>query len=315
MESKKNQASIAVVVLAVHRFEKLKNTIQSLRNQTRPLDEIIVVFQGTDEKILQWLEQQEDVTLQAQENLGSAGGFSTGMQLAIDKGHDWVWVTDDDAFPEKSTLNKLVSSKYFDDTETGFLTCVVVDVDKKTYMSPVPDDANKWYRKVLEEKCVPILSSAWPGCLVSVKAIKEFGLPIAEYFFYDEDVEFTTRIARNKPSYCVVDAVMHHHQEPSSNLWLSPARYKPYVRNKFATIRLSDDSSWKKLAKQLVWMAKITFSVAAGKKPVGTLIPMVKGFLFFRPKVRFPSAAKKISFLFYLNPFVYNELNGYLAIF
>ncbi len=295
MDQKENNASIAVVVLAMHRYKKLKNTIESLRNQTRPLDEIIVVFQGDDKKIKHWLEAQQDITLKIQDNVGSAGGFSAGMQMAITHGHDWVWVTDDDAFPEKNTLQTLVSTKYFDDEATGLLSCVVVDINKKTYMSPIPDDANKWYGSVLEEKCLPILSAAWPGCLVSTKAIQAHGLPIEEYFFYDEDVEFTTRIARNMASYCVIDAVMHHHQEPSSNLWLSPERYKRYVRNKFATIRLSDDSIAKKIGKQFVWMVKIIMCVLTGKKPLGVLFPMIHGFLFFWPKIRYPKTKKQIS--------------------
>lgn len=288
-EGSNKRQSVAAVVLTMKRYEKLKITIESLRNQTRTLDEIIVVFQGTNKKIKDWLEQQEDITLHIQGNLGSAGGFSTGMQLAIDNGHDWVWVTDDDAFPELDALQNMVSSKHFDDDETGLLTCVVVDADGRTYMSPVPDDANKWYGSVLEDKCLPITSSAWPGCLIATKAIKAFGLPVKEYFFYDEDVEFTTRIARQRPSFCVINAVFNHHQEPSSNLWQSPERYKPYVRNKFSTIRLSGDPGWKKLAKQFAWIMKISGSVFIGEKPIGALVPLVTGFFFFRPKIQYPN--------------------------
>jgi rhamnopyranosyl-N-acetylglucosaminyl-diphospho-decaprenol beta-1,3/1,4-galactofuranosyltransferase len=291
-ETVKNK-SIAVVVLTMHRFKKLKHTIQCLREQTRKLDEIIVVYQGAGEEIKSWLEQQADITLHVQENLGSAGGFSTGMQLAVDKGHDWVWITDDDAFPEVKTLEHLVSCKHFDDEATGFLTCVVVDAEGQTYMSPVPDDANRWYGDVLEEKCLPVISSAWPGCLVSVNAIKQCGLPIAEYFFYDEDVEFTSRVARSKPSFCVIEAVMHHHQEPASDLWQSPVRYKHFVRNKFSTIRLSDDSAVKKLAKQLLWAIKVIAGVFVGKRPVGALQPLVSGLFFFRPKIKYPNERLK----------------------
>lgn len=291
MDQKINKASIAVVVLAMQRYKKLVNTIARLRSQTRALDEIIVVFQGDDKKIRNWLEAQDDLTLKIQENIGSAGGFSTGMQTAIANGHDWIWITDDDAFPEHDTLQKLVSTKYFDNEKTGLLSCVIVDVDKAVYMSPVPDDANKWYGTVLDEKCLPILSSAWPGCLVSAKAIQAYGLPIEEYFFYDEDIEFTSRIARNKPSYCVIDAVMHHHQEPTSNLWQSPERYKHFVRNKFATIRLSDESVAKKIARQFIWIFKLMLSVLTGKRPIGVLVPMIHGFLFFWPKIRYPEAA------------------------
>lgn len=284
-----NKKSIAVVVLTMHRFEKLKHTIQRLREQTRKLDEIIVVYQGDGEEIKSWLVQQEDITLHVQENLGSAGGFSKGMQLALDKGHDWVWITDDDAFPEENTLEQLVSCKHFNDEATGFLTCVVVDVEGDTYMSPLPDDANKWYSDVLADKCLPVISSAWPGCLVSANAIKQCGLPIAEYFFYDEDVEFTARVARNKPSFCVIDAVMHHHQAPSSDLWQSSSRYKRFVRNRFSTIRMSSDSMGKKLAKQLLWTLNIVGGVIVGKIPVGALLPLVTGMFFFYPKIKYPT--------------------------
>lgn len=288
MTEEANNKSIAVVVLTMHRFEKLKHTIQRLREQTRKLDEIIVVYQGSGDEIRSWLEQQEDITLHVQENLGSAGGFSTGMQLAIDKRHDWVWITDDDAFPEENTLEQLVSCKHFNDKATGFLTCVVVDAEGKTYMSPLPDDANKWYSDVLTDKCLPVISSAWPGCLVSVNAIKQCGLPIAEYFFYDEDVEFTSRVARCKPSFCVIEAVMHHHQEPSSNMWQSSARYKRFVRNRFSTIRMSGEPIAKKLAKQLLWALKIVAGVVVGKIPIGALLPLVTGMFFFYPKIKYP---------------------------
>lgn len=289
MSDHNKKTSIAAVVLTVHRKQQLKIVIDSLRNQTRKPDQIIVVFQGKSEAIEDWLTRQDDINLHVQENLGSAGGFATGMQLAINEGHDWVWVTDDDAFPEPNALEELTTCKYFNAPDTGMLTTAIIDAEGKTYMSPVPDDDhNQWYGSVLEEKCLPIKSAAWPGCLISTAAIKELGLPISDYFFYDEDIEFTTRIARRKPCYCVISAIVNHHQSPAASLWLSKERYSRFVRNRFATIRLSDDPVLKKIAKQYLWLLKIGGGIVVGKIPVGALAPLIKGWLFFRPKITYP---------------------------
>jgi len=44
------------------------------------------------------------------ENIGSAGGFGEGLKLAYEKGHDWIWVMDDDAVPMADALEKLARS-------------------------------------------------------------------------------------------------------------------------------------------------------------------------------------------------------------
>jgi GT2 family glycosyltransferase len=283
------KASIAAVILTMHRLDQLKIAIDSLRNQTRKIDEIIVVLQGDNSDLLSWLKQQPDIVLHHQENKGSAGGFAKGMEIAIQRNHDWVWITDDDAFPELNTLETLTSCQYFNDITTGFLSPIIVDINKNVYMSPVPKDQNLWYKTVLSDKCIPIKSAAWPGCLVSSKSIINLGLPIAEYFFYDEDIEFTQRVASKLNSYCVIDAVFNHHQAPSANLWKSKKRYPYYVRNRIATIRLTDESHSKKLLGQFKWSAEILLGIIKGKIPPAAVISLINGLLFFKPKILFPS--------------------------
>ncbi len=288
---KKNEGthqSVAVVVLAFSKAELLKQLVDSLRTQTRKPDEIIVVFQGSDARILNWLKEQQDLTLHAQENLGSAGGFSTGIQLAIAKGHRWTWIVDDDAVPAADALQRMVESPHFDWNSTGFLSSRIVDPAGRTYMSPTPKDANLWYGTVLTEHCVPVMKATWLGMLVSTSAVIECGLPIKEYFLWDEDIEFTSRIAHARPSYCVIDSVIVHYQKDQFDPF-SPGdkiKHLHFVRNRVATIRLSQGTFVKRWARILLWVAKVVGDVFKRKAPVESIFWVLNGVFMFRPRIQ-----------------------------
>lgn len=290
VELSENNESVAAVVVSFSREEDIKKVIHNLKNQTRKPDEIIVIFQGTNPRILEWLNQQSGIIVHQQGNLGSAGGFSTGFKMAIAKGHHWTWMLDDDAVPELNALEEMTSCKYFDSTQTGFLSSVVVKPDGQVYMSPVPDEANKWYGSVLQDGCVPVIVSSWIGCLVSSKSILDFGLPMEEFFTYDEDVELTSRIARSRACYCVIRSIIVHYQNPNANPFTSKVdmlKHGYYVRNHFATIRLSDKTYIKKVVRIWLWFFKNASEIITGKVPLKTIVPLFSGLLFFRPKIKY----------------------------
>ncbi len=87
---------IAAVVVTFNRLELLKQCVQSLRNQTLKLDEILIINNSSTDGTLEWLNQQNDLTILTQENSGSAGGQYTGIKTAYEKGYDWILCTDDD---------------------------------------------------------------------------------------------------------------------------------------------------------------------------------------------------------------------------
>lgn len=289
MSELNNNETVAAIVLAFSREEELKQVIHSLRHQTRKPDEIIVIFQGTSPSIMAWLNEQTDLTVRRQGNIGSAGGFTSGIGMAMEKGYQWSWLLDDDAVPELDALEHLASCRYFDSARTGFLGSVVVNPARQVYMSPVAEEANKWYGSVLEDGCVPVTAATWIGCLVSSQSIRDFGLPMEEYFMYDEDYEFTTRVARSRACYCVIRSVIVHYQKGVFDPFKSKVdmlKHGYYVRNHFATIRLSDKSTLKKIVKIWLWFFKNAWEIAAGKVPFKTLIPLLNGLLFFRPKIK-----------------------------
>ena len=48
------------------------------------------------------------------------------------------------------------------------------------------------------------------GCFVDLTVARKVGLPIADFFIYADDVEYTHRLRREKPAYLDMDSVIVH---------------------------------------------------------------------------------------------------------
>jgi GT2 family glycosyltransferase len=279
---------IAALALAVDRFELLKKLINALRSQTRKPDEIIVVYQGTDASIDEWLSSQSDLVVVRQENKGSAGGFATGLETSVRRGNEWTWMFDDDAVPEPNALLEIEQCPYIDREDTTFLASRVVDPSGRTYMSPTPIDHNVWYGTVLDERCVPIQRACWLGVLVSSKAIRRLGLPIAEFFIREEDLEFTERMVRSGRAYCVLGSVVMHFQNSSIDLFGKDfLRFAYYARNNIARAMI-EPRPWPRRYFQAGRRAlRFLSMVATHDAPVMAVPWIFKGLFSFRPTVRY----------------------------
>jgi len=283
------KVTISVAVLAYSRLETLKKLISSLKKQTRLPDEIIVVFQGDDEKIWTWLLLQEGITLYRQRNLGSAGGFSKCIQYSIKNNHDWTWILDDDAIPEESALEELIDNRYFKENILGFISSRIIKPSGVSYMSPVPADANIWYNTVLDDSCVEVVRATWLGLLVSSRAVKKIGLPLEEYFLWDEDLEYTARIVKSFKCYCAINSVITHYQNDKFDPFLAGdgVKYNYWVRNRVCTILMSDSTVLSKILRISKWTNRCVIKVIKKEAPVKSLLYLLVGILFFRPKVKF----------------------------
>jgi rhamnopyranosyl-N-acetylglucosaminyl-diphospho-decaprenol beta-1,3/1,4-galactofuranosyltransferase len=282
--------TVAAVVLAFSRYETLQQLIAALRAQTRRPDEIIVIYQGRREDIASWLATQADLTVLRQENTGSAGGFCTGIEESIRRGHGWTWIFDDDGVPEPTALEELVCTPYFGRPDTVFMSSRVVDRHGTTYMSPKAADANRWYATVLEDKCVEIVGACWLGLLVSSIAVQRYGLPIAEFFLWEEDWEFTERLARNGKAYCAIRSVIVHYQDSVFDPFGKDfVKYAYYARNRIARAKVRPEPFPIKVLRTLYWAGHFLLLIAKGKAPFRTVPWVLRGVFLFWPKVRYPS--------------------------
>ena len=104
---------IAAVVVTYNRRALLKECIDALITQTRPLDEIFVIdnasADGTGEMLAAAF-AGKITYIRLSENLGGAGGSHKGISLAYESGYDWIWIMDDDALPAKDCLENLLAA-------------------------------------------------------------------------------------------------------------------------------------------------------------------------------------------------------------
>lgn len=179
---------IAAVVVTYNRLNLLKKCINAIKNQTRKVDEIIVINNGSTDGTLEWLTKQNDLTVITQENSGSAGGQYTGIKTAYEKGYDWIWCMDDDCFPYPDCLeNQLVDDYY---TISGPR---VVDYNLENVWDYSQFDKPKFYMKIYEKLKIPYKTIPFNGFLVSNKVVELIGFPIKELFINCDDVEYSYR--------------------------------------------------------------------------------------------------------------------------
>jgi GT2 family glycosyltransferase len=198
-----SQLKIAAVVVTFNRLHLLKECVDSIRRQTRTLDEIIVVNNSSTDGTIEWLNRQKDLTVITQENMGSAGGQYTGIKTAFEKRHDWIWCMDDDTEPFNDALEKLIP-KMPSQTLSATAGTVLNDkgnifiehrgnfalnkINTSILQRPVPDTS--YYHGDVQR----IDFASFVGILINRKAIERIGFPNEDLFIYHDDVEYCLRL-------------------------------------------------------------------------------------------------------------------------
>jgi len=203
--------NIAGVVVTYNRKTLLRQCLQSLRGQTRPLDEIIVVDNGSTDGTKEWLDSQSDLFVIHQSNTGGAGGFHSGIKAAHDRGHDWIWCMDDDVVPFPDCLEILVHR-----------TCTQEDavalVPRRLYEN---GKGPRGHEKIIDERwysifdfripgsyLVPIQVFTFEGPLIASRSISKIGYPDINYFMLFDDVDYAYRLSRKGNCFYVEEAKM-----------------------------------------------------------------------------------------------------------
>lgn len=191
---------IAAVVVTYNRFSLLQKTVNALRNQTRRIDQIIVVNNGSTDNTKDWLDAQADLFVIHQENVGGSGGFYRGMREAYETGYDWIWCMDDDVYPKSNCLEELLNAK---SGKRGILCPRRVIEDKPFCGECVKINLSSLIKPFHEEltplsyynKQTPfeIMGMAFEGPLISKDVVNSIGYPNKELFILFDDTEYSIR--------------------------------------------------------------------------------------------------------------------------
>lgn len=227
------ERTIAVVV-SFNRKALLSECIDALRKQTRKPDAILVVNNGSTDGTTEWLNSQPDIFQISQANLGSAGGFNTGITWAFDKGYSWIWCMDDDGYPHPAALENLL--KHEPQGHRALLNCAVLNKeDKRSFVWKTAS-----YKNIdeVDEDLIKGIGHPFNGTLIHRSIVEKIGAPKGSLFLWGDETEYYYRITKKHqyPVYTVSSSI-HYHPAAAFNLkkdWNHQQTWKMYfyIRNR-----------------------------------------------------------------------------------
>ena len=126
---------IAAIVVTYNRKEMLYTCISKLLQQESCACDILVIdngsTDGTEAYIRSKISHPSVIYHNTGKNLGGAGGFSAGIQLAFQMGYSYIWLMDDDTYVERDSLEELLKADQRLNGNYGFLSSIAYWKDGK----------------------------------------------------------------------------------------------------------------------------------------------------------------------------------------
>jgi GT2 family glycosyltransferase len=210
--------SIASVTTSFNAAKVLPRQIEALLKQTMPLDEIVVVDNGSTDgtvELLQCLYPQVTL-LRMPTNAGAAGGWAEGLRYAaLEKRHDWIWNLDDDSVPGENALEKLISGAgdILDDPQLGMLAPLPVHLETGKSYPPLlwRDGFRRPPSQVFQQPVWFADAVIASGCLVRRDVAHAVGLPPADFFMDIFDFAYCLQVRKAGYKIAVINTCPFSH--------------------------------------------------------------------------------------------------------
>ena len=206
----------------------MKRCINAILKQSIKVDMIIVIDNDSDLELASDLQNlSSKIEVISQPNVGGAGAFKLGIQLALNANADFVWTMDDDGYPHERCLERLLSNE---DRVNPTSALVLDELDQNTFafgLKILP--CNKYekipelLRAVKKISCLDNLpkneihgiGDFFNGCLLPRKYLEVVGLPAASFFIRGDEFEFVLRSLSKGYRINISSDAFFYHPSPS----------------------------------------------------------------------------------------------------
>lgn len=239
---------VVAVVVAYNREALLAQTLDGLAAQIEPPAAVVVVDNASTDGSFQLASSHkvgaQVVRLPA--NTGGAGGFTAGIAYALNRANaDYVWLMDDDTVPSPAALLELLRAASAYRGTPAVLASRADWHDGREHPMNRPRERAGVSRELRAHAFAvgarQIRSASFVSVLIDARAIREVGLPVADYFLWNDDFEYTARLLRGRVGLYVPASRVTHLTKVFGSSDADPGeRFFNEVRNKVWLFTRSD---------------------------------------------------------------------------
>jgi GT2 family glycosyltransferase len=223
---------VVAVVVTYRRPGLLTEALTAVFAQTRPPEAVVVVDNASGDGTAGLVAGRFPAAelLVMRHNTGGAGGFAAGIARALDLDARLVWLMDDDTVPEPGALAALVTAWTSAAPEhPAVLASRVLWTDGRDH----PMNTPRRLGAGVVAGCGRIRSASFVSVMLDADAVRERGLPIADYFLWNDDFEYTARLLRGRHGLLCPGSVVVHKTKGFGGIDHDPgSRFFYEVRNK-----------------------------------------------------------------------------------
>lgn len=237
---------IVAVVVTYNRLDLLPQTLAGIAcGQLVPHTVVIINNASTDgtSDYLDSLSNELNTDIvHLPQNVGGAGGFAVGIDRALARHQaDLVWVMDDDTEPTANTLSEAYRAwadySPVRSERPVFVASKVVWDDGRDHpmntMRTMFAAGKERTQKAAAVGARPIRSASFVSVLLDAAAMRATELPLADFFIWNDDFEYTTRLAHHGNAIATEKSVALHHTKTFGTTDANPGpRFYNDVRNK-----------------------------------------------------------------------------------
>ncbi|GAB3532526.1 glycosyltransferase family 2 protein [Arthrobacter tecti] len=208
------QETVAVAAVTFDRPGDVQTLLEALSHQDHPLVSVALVDSGTQDVASIAAQSAAPVNyIRSNSNLGGAGGFSLAILSAMASGADWIWIMDDDAHPEDTTvLRSLLESARIRNLDV-VLPLIVAPEDSSRLSFPFRVQGHTTHDRSQVEKLgfLPDIGQFFNGALIRTDVFFRVGLPDLRLFIRGDETDFMLRLRRARIAFGTVTTVALSH--------------------------------------------------------------------------------------------------------
>ena len=210
--------SVCAVIVTFNRKQELRACLASLMRAERTPETLIVVdnasTDGTPDFVRHEFPDVQLIRLPA--NTGGAGGFKAGITAALQSGHGFIWLMDDDHTAEPGTLARLLETA--ERTPGDAFGPVLLSPDNSDMLTTSYFARGRVCRSYSEltsalgsDTLIRQFPTPFNGVLYRSDALRTLGLPDARLFIRGDDLDYWLRMQEEGLDAVVVSTARMHH--------------------------------------------------------------------------------------------------------